>query len=223
MRLLKDNICPFLGNLFPFSTIPLSMWFNVRVLHDICVWAEGTLVADVLIVLRQPPHSLRFPSRQILFMGAEKYTSPEEGNTKVWPTCPACWSPVLVSHGSPTSASICHLCPPPLPREAPPSSLEGSFSFQAVARESRMDEIWRKKIQILDDEEIWLGKIQKYSGRLKAVLPSIIHRRANSCRQPPPWLPRALTAINNLHGSAFVQYKVFRICILCSFKACPNM
>ena len=109
MRLLKDNICPFLGNLFPFSTIPLSMWFNVRVLHDICVWAEGTLVADVLIVLRQPPHSLRFPSRQILFMGAEKYTSPEEGNTKVWPTCPACWSPVLVSHGSPTSASICHL------------------------------------------------------------------------------------------------------------------
>ena len=109
MRLLKDNICPFLGNLFPFSTIPLSMCFNIRVLHDICVWSEGTLVADVLIVLRQPPHSLRFPSRQILFMGAEKYTFPEEGNTKVWPTCPACWSPVLVSHGSPTSASICHL------------------------------------------------------------------------------------------------------------------
>ena len=149
MRLLKDNICPFLGNLFPFSTIPLSMCFNIRVLHDICVWSEGTLVADVLIVLRQPPHSLRFPSRQILFMGAEKYTFPEEGNTKVWPTCPACWSPVLVSHGSPTSASICHLCPP-LPREAPPSSLEGSFSFQAVARESRMDEIWWKKIQILN-------------------------------------------------------------------------
>ena len=158
MRLLKDNICPFLGNLFPFSTIPLSMWFNVRVLHDICVWAEGTLVADVLIVLRQPPHSLRFPSRQILFMGAEKYTSPEEGNTKVWPTCPACWSPVLVSHGSPTSASICHLWPPPLPREAPPSSLEGSFSFQAVAREPRMDEIWWKKIQILNNEEIWFEK-----------------------------------------------------------------
>ena len=221
MRLLKDNICPFLGNLFPFSTIPLSMCFNIRVLHDICVWAEGTLVADVLIVLRQPPHSLRFPSRQILFMGAEKYTFPEEGNTKVWPTCPACWSPVLVSHGSPTSASICHLL---------------------LSQEKHHHHPWRdhSPFKLLQENPEWMKyggrksrswimkkygwkKIQKYSGRSEAVLPSIIHRRANSCRQPPPWLPRVLTAINNLHCSAFVQYKVFRICILCSFKACPHM
>ena len=49
---------------FIIITTTMFMWFNGRVLYDICVWA-GRLVADVLILL-QPPHWLAPLSTQIL-------------------------------------------------------------------------------------------------------------------------------------------------------------
>ena len=86
--------------------------------------------------------------------------------------------PVLVFHGWPTSASICHPSSPPT-TEAP--SWSPNYSQQSV--ELHISPFNPKNYYL--SQKIPGGTLtKKYRWRLEAVLPSIIHWRANSCREP---------------------------------------